>query len=120
MTTKTLAGDLASLDVTIANGQSVSPAAAIGGYHVVGILMPAAWTAAALSFQGSLDDVTFRPLFDRYGTEVSFTVAASRLLIVSPTDLGTLKSLKLQSGTSTAAVPQGQAATLTLLLKRYE
>ena len=44
--------------VTISNGQSLSPQANLGNKLLVGIQMPAVWTAAALTFQASPDGGT--------------------------------------------------------------
>ena len=65
--------------VTIAATASLSDAARLpNGHEVVGITMPAAWTAANLTFQASPDGSTFYNLYDDEGNEVTVTAAASR------------------------------------------
>ena len=89
------------------------------GYHLVGLLMPAAWTAAALTFQATLDDATYKDVYDRFGSELSCTVAANRYVALSPSDLRPVESVKHRSGTGATPVAQGSAAVLTLVLKPY-
>ena len=50
---------LETISVTIANGTSLSAAVNLGSGKLRGIALPAAWTAAVLSFQVSLDGTTF-------------------------------------------------------------
>src|SRR5262245_61135060 len=69
-------GNHVFLDVTIPNGQSLSPAIDLARLTLVGILMPAAWTAAAITFQASPDGVVFGALFDKTG-EVSVASASA-------------------------------------------
>lgn len=94
--------------VTIANGQSLSGALNIASRNFFGVIMPASWTAASLTFQGSFDGTTFYDLYDENGIEVSFTVSASRYVIIStPAKFLGLKKLKIRSGTSGTPVNQG-------------
>ena len=89
----------------------------LGGRVLTGIYMPAAWTAASLTFLASYDGVNFFPIYDTAGTEVSATAAASTFIAINPVAwFGTLHYLKIRSGT--AALPVNQAAnrTLTLIL----
>lgn len=106
-------------DVTIANGASLSAATVLGGFHLVGVLMPAAWTAASITLQASLDGVTFYDVYDRYGVEYTVAAAASRYVALPPIDLGTVEQIKIRSGTGAAVVNQGAARVLTLVLKPY-
>lgn len=94
--------------VTIANGASLSGALNIASRNFFGIIMPASWTSAALTFQGSFDGTTYYDLYDETGTEVSFTVSTSRYVIIStPAKFLGLKKLKIRSGTSGTPVNQG-------------
>lgn len=102
---------------TIANGASLSGAVNISNRNMFGILMPSAWTAAALTFQGSLDGTNFYDLYDDTGTEISFSVAASRYVLVSwPAKFFGLKKLKIRSGTSASAVNQAADRALTIII----
>lgn len=114
--------------VVIANGASLSDALDTDGLVPCAIQFPSAWTAASITFQGSTeprdysrDGVTTAPTFtDVYDSagEVSYTTsAASRLLILTPTQMKGFRQLKIRSGTAGAAVNQGAARTLTVLLR---
>lgn len=108
--------------VTIANGASLSGAAVFvnGVTSLVGIVIPAAWTAAALTFQASADGTTYGDLYNTAGTEVtipSSAVAASRYIALDPSDFAGIAYLKVRSGTSAAAVNQTADRTLTLVVR---
>ena len=51
-------------EVTIANNGTLSSVAALGDRSVCAIVMPAAWTAAAISFQASPDGVQVVKLYE--------------------------------------------------------
>jgi len=103
--------------VTIANGASLSGALNIDQRNLFAILMPAAWTAAALTFKGSFDGTDYFDLYDEYGTEINFTVAASRYILISvPIKFLGLKKLKVRSGTSASAVNQGGDRTIGIIV----
>ena len=113
--------------VTIANGASLSDAAACaykagpagsGSYEsLVGIVMPGTWTAANLTFQASNDNSTFTDLYNAAGTEVTVTAAASRWIAIDPADFAGVAYLKVRSGTSGSAVNQGANRTIGLVLR---
>lgn len=103
--------------VTIANGQSLSEAVNLGGYVLVGIHMPAAWTAASLTLQGSAAGATFGNVFDDEGTELEVDAAASRYIPLGPEKTCSLAHVKVRSGTSGSPVNQEGARTLTLVAR---
>lgn len=109
-----------TLNFTIANGESLSAALQANALMGEAVIMPAAWTAAGLSFAACETEAgTYLPLVDATGTEITLTVAASQRIVLP---LGLVRShnwLKLRSGTSAAAVNQGGARTLTLLLRDF-
>lgn len=92
---------------TIANGENLSGAVDLGDKTMTGIIMPAAWTAAVLTFAVSADGVTYNPLYDEYGTEVAETVAAGRAIRLDPAQWAGWRYLKIRSGTAAAPVAQG-------------
>lgn len=95
---------------TIANGASLSGAVDLGTVRPARLIMPAAWTAAAISFDTSSDGVTFGPLYDQYGTEVSIASGVAlinRQIILDPTLFMSVRHLKVRSGLSGATVNQG-------------
>lgn len=101
--------------INIANGQSISSAIDLGRVAVSAIIMPAAWTAAVLTFQVSADNTTFVDLYDTTSTtqtEVSLTVQAARGYRLSPSDWAGFRYIKFRSGTSAAAVAQGASANI--------
>ena len=121
-------GPVTYKEVTIANGASLSGEADLGSYQLIAIQMPAAWTAAVLTFQGRpgmADDVLAHPnevlqnVYDDSAAEVTCQAAASRYIALTASVLDALTgcgALKVRSGTSGAAVNQAAARTLTLVL----
>lgn len=110
---------MASSTAVIANGASLSGAAHIGGpgqgSSLLRIVLPAAWTAANLTFQTSDSATgTFQDYYAADGTEVTVTAAASRDIGIAPIDFAGVAYVKVRSGTSAAAVNQGAARTITL------
>jgi hypothetical protein len=84
---------------------------------MAGIEMPAAWTAAALTFKASDDGVDFYDVYDDAGTELSVTVAASRfVLFTSPVKLLAARYLQVRSGTTGTPVNQGAERTIKLIV----
>ena len=81
--------------------------------------MPASWTAANLTFQGSDTEAgTYSDLYDDAGTEISVTAAASRTIVGSTLDrVVPLRFLKVRSGTTATPVNQAAARTVLLVMK---
>jgi hypothetical protein len=88
---------------TIANGQTVSSAVDLGGTTLCGLMMPAAFTGVALTFQGSIDGTNFAIVKGSDGNDLSLTVAAARYVKLNPVDFYGLRHLKLVSGSAEAA-----------------
>ena len=105
------------LGVVIANGQSLSAAAQVGGYLLCGIIMPSAWTAAALTFQASKDGTTYNNLYSDGGVEHTVVADASRHIKIDPQDFAGVQYVKVRSGTSGTPVAQGAARTITLVVR---
>jgi hypothetical protein len=104
---------------TIPNGTAISQSLQLKGGIPHGIIMPAAWTAAAIGFSISEDDVTYVPVFIEAGTELTLATAASQYLALTHGFFARMPShlyVKLRSGTVAVAVNQGAARTLTMLL----
>jgi hypothetical protein len=82
-----------------------------------GLVMPAAWTAAALYFTVSHDGTTFQPLGDNFGSVYTFTPTAAYNYAL---DFGLFlpwRFVRIQSGTVALAVNQGAARALTLITR---
>lgn len=102
------------LDIAIANGASLSVAYNLQGKIPAGIYMPAAWTAAGLTFQVSPDGVTYYNLHTSAG-EYSLTTAASIFLSLSQANFAGANYIKVRSGTGAVPVNQGAARALVLM-----
>lgn len=95
-----------SVTATILNGASLSAAVDMGGRALVGILMPAAWTAAGITLQGSADGTTYADVYIAAGTEYALVVAASRFIILDPTLFRGFTFIKVRSGATGLPVVQ--------------
>lgn len=106
------------LNAVIASGASLSgvidltPYNSSGGKRAVGLQMPAAWTAANLTFFVSLDGVTFQELYDGQGNEYTVIANAANYILLDPSVFGSFLWFKIQSGTT--ASPVNQAASRTI------
>ncbi len=111
---------LATVTATIASGASLSGAADLGTGRLVGLIMPAAWTTAAITFQGSADGANY---FDLYDDNIERAIAsgsalASRFIALPIADWLMIRSVKLRSGSSASPVPQGADRAITLVTAR--
>lgn len=100
---------------TIANGASLSGAIHLRGHRLFAIQMPAAWTAADLTLQGSFDGTTYADIYDEDDAEVVVEAAQARFIILDPTKFLGLQRLKVRSGTTGSPVNQGAARELQLI-----
>lgn len=103
-----------ALATTIANGQTKSAVVNLNGFTLVGILLPAAFTGTALTFEASIDGSNFFPVKKSDGNSVSYTVAQGTFVAVDPKDFYGVQYLKVVSGTSEAG-----ARTLNLAVKGF-
>lgn len=109
---------------TIASGQSLSDGVSVGGLRLFGIVMPAAWTDANITFQASFDDgSTWVDAYDAdtisAGNEYKISAAASRFIGLDPNYFAAIPMIRLRSGTSSLPVAQAAARTITLVLRSY-
>jgi hypothetical protein len=111
----------ASFDAMIAATQSLSGVVDLGQNRLWGIVMPGAWTAASMTFQGSVDGVSFFDLYDDVATpgtfvETTWTVAAAQMLVPAvPVRFIGIRWLKIRSGTSAAPVAQAAGRVITII-----
>lgn len=89
--------------VTIANGATVSNGIDVMDAQVEGVFLPAAFTGVALTFQGSVDNVTYNAITKPDGTAYTLVVAPAKYVMVPPNDLAGTRYLKVISGTAEAA-----------------
>lgn len=108
--------------VTIASGQSLSPAVELTTEQLVGVQLPAGWTAADMTFQGSYDGVTYGDVFTQTGEYKipSASLAASQHVILSPVDTASFRFVKVRSGVTGAAVAQLADRVITLLIRALD
>lgn len=102
---------------TIANGASLSAAVDLAGNVLCGIAMPAAWTAAGLTFQASTDNATWLEYTDATGVAIGAVVAQGQFIQLDPSTWAGVRYIKVRSGTLAAAVNQGAARALGLVTK---
>lgn len=107
---------------SIANGASTSDTLDLGlagtGQRVVAIIMPSGWTAAALTFSAGVASDSLNDIYDQGGTELNFTVGASRYVVLDQdqaANLTNIRFLRLRSGTTGTPVNQGAARTIEVV-----
>lgn len=91
---------------TIADGAALSDAVYVEGGIITGIRMPAVWDAAVITFEVSMDDVTYLDAYNSAGAEHTITAVASTHIWVDPVDFAGYRWIKVRSGTSAAPVNQ--------------
>lgn len=104
--------------VTIAINESLSGAADLDQYTLAAVVLPAAWTAAALTFQVTYDGTNYFDLSDYFDGEVtvSSTIAvASKAISLRPSQFLRVAGVKVRSGTSGTPVNQAAARIITLV-----
>jgi hypothetical protein len=103
---------------TIASGQSLSTAIDLGDAKYIGIIMPAVWDTAGLTFQASDEkEGTYRDVYDAAGTEYTVTAAAGRAFLLDSTKFAAWRFLKIRSGTAGTAVNQTAERKILVALK---
>lgn len=100
---------------TIANGASLSDAINLGDDIPVGLQMPAAWTAAVVTFAASYNGSTYVSVRKNDGTEYTATVAVDQQVALDPAIMAACQFLKVRSGTAASAVNQGAARVIQVL-----
>jgi hypothetical protein len=109
---------------TIAASGSVSAAVDLETESIVAIQMPAAWTTAAITFQGSNDGVTYNDLYDSDGTEVTIAsddAVAARFIVLTAALWQLLKPvryMKIRSGVTATPVAQAAERAVKLILRQ--
>ena len=104
--------------VKILSGAALAAAIDISGQNVVGIQMPSAWTAAALSFQGSFDGTTYGEILDSAGVAAAATAAASSYIALTAAQSANINAARwliVRSGTSATPVNQGADRDLVIV-----
>lgn len=116
-TTKKFHGKEATIDA----GASLSDEVDTEGMSVRGMIMPAGWTTADLTFQAAHETGgTYNNVYDSQGNEVQVSAAASRAIGFTTVGMEALSAfpyLKVRSGTSGGATTQGAERTLVFVLR---
>jgi hypothetical protein len=110
------------LTATIAATQSLSDAIALDRNWLVSLALPAAWTNAVLSFQGSSDTAsptTWLDLYNETGEIVLSSAAASRGLVLPPALVHGWRWIRLRSGTAAAPVAQTATRLITCGIRQF-
>ncbi|UVC14715.1 hypothetical protein [Mesorhizobium onobrychidis] len=107
--------EVAKASAVIASGGSLSAAVDLGGLHAIGIIMPAAWTAAGLTFSVSVDGENFADLYAPDGTEYALVVVAAHHVYLDLGIFAGFNSIKFRSGTGSVPVNQAAERTLTIV-----
>ena len=116
---------MAEVDLILANftaGQSLSAEADIGNKVLVGLVLPAAWIAAAggISLQASVDGgVTWNEVTTVAGAAyaAAFVGAGPAYIAIDPATLRGIPSFKVRSGTVGAPVVQTATLAVTLVTR---
>lgn len=104
---------------TILSGASLSNSVDLRSRRLLGLVAPAGWTAAAMTFQGSVDGATYADVYDEANAEVLIAaIGANRIFMFSEalrSKLDGLALIKFRSGTAAAPVPQGADRVFTVI-----
>jgi hypothetical protein len=101
-------------------GAALSQTITLGARRIEGFVMPAAWTAAPLTFVGSVDNVNYLPLYSEDGTELVVQAAAGRFVTLKNdvyTKFDTVDFIQVRSGTSGTPVNQTAGATVSCVTR---
>ncbi len=103
------------LTIQGSTGQFLSPAVDLTSARLAWIGMPAAWTAASLTFRHSPDNgTTWLDVYNSAGVEYTVTAAASHTIIIPYADFFGLEWIMIRSGTGASPVAQAADRILTL------
>lgn len=105
--------------ILIASGQPLSTVLNLGDKTICGFHMPAAWDAAAMTFQISSDGgATFSEYWDSKVGSGSVTVLAGQYIALDPNMFRGVNCIKFRSGTSGVPVNQTSNRNITVASKR--
>lgn len=108
----------------IAANTYLTAAIDLEGEILTAVQIPAAWTAAGLTFQASHDGTTFGDVHDDDGTEVTLTSAAiviSRFVVLKEATkqlFAGVRHIKIRSGPAASPVTQSELRTLQLITRQ--
>ncbi len=103
--------------VTIANGASISEVIDLTDTTLVGLIMPAVWTTAALNIGVSVDGTNWLVGYDAFGSAAN-SIASPVVNGAYALDANALlpwRFVRLRSGTAASPVNQGANRVFTLI-----
>lgn len=103
---------ITTISFTIPINTAISNGIDLTGKALLRLRMPAGWTAANLTVQTSPDNVTWNDLYDNTGVEYTIVAAASRSILIPPSDFPAMRWVRFRSGTGGAPMNQTAAATI--------
>jgi hypothetical protein len=101
---------------TIAAGQSLSDGLDVSAGDPVAIIMPANWTPANLTFQASVDGLSYVDVFD-FDSERIANVTPGSMVTIAPDWSRALAFLKVRSGRHDRPVVQQQDCVFAVVVK---
>ena len=103
-------------NATIAAGASLSDEVDLGMFGLVGVIVPANWTTADISFilLSGQDGITRSNVLDIDGAEIVVDAAAGAAHIFASVMYG-MRRIIVRSGPASGAVAQAEAVSLTLI-----
>ncbi len=109
---------LETAGAVIESGASLSDAVDLSGLRLFGLVLPTQWTTASITFQASYDGgASWHDMYDKDGNELTASAAASRNVVLDPTNFAAVPMMKVRSGTSGTPVAQGAARSVGLVLR---
>lgn len=100
--------------VTINAAASLSGALQVDRARWAFVQTPSGWDAAAVTMEGSVDGTTFASLRNMSGEQTTGSITGAA--VAGPFDIGGMKAIKVRSGTSGAAVNQGDIVVVMVTM----
>jgi hypothetical protein len=104
-----------SVSAVIEASSTTSTVVDLSDLAMVGIIMPSIFTGTALTFNGSLDNVNFYPLYNTAGTELSITVSPDIWIEFTPGDFCAVRYLSFVSNQTEGQNRELQIVTRSLM-----
>jgi hypothetical protein len=116
--------NLRAVSLTIASGASASEMFATQGDAILGLIMPAAWTAADIAYKSCISGNTrdLQQVYDAGGSPEKCVVSAGVNVAFPQGDVifaPFLQLISVSTADDTTAVTQGGARTVIVLLGRF-
>lgn len=107
-----------TLTTTIASGSSLSAVIEANSRPLLAFVIPSGWTDADLTFQVSLDGLTYAELIGEDGNAITLEARAGQVTrLADPSQWEGWPYLKVRSGTSGSPVTQAATRTITVRVK---